>query len=334
VDLVDHAVEQGWSARRACRLLEVNDRRVAAWRDRRDGGEALADAKPGPDVALHALLDWEIDAIVGLYDDWAETDASHRKLAHRGSRLDLVHVSESTVYRVLRAQQLVIPDDRTREPRPKKPWPDWVEYRPLQVWGHDFSAFMAAGVDALVVADLVSRKWLDTLLVPHGRGTSEHIQAIYTRALDAEGLLPEIEARMVAPNVDDRLPVLLAVSDNGPQMISGTTREFMALHALATHYGRPGVPTDQALIESFIGHVKAQWPHLEAITDAATLAAELELVRVEFNTVRLHAGIGYVTPDDEHLGRGPAIRKARRDGLAQARTKRIAYRRQHHNNRT
>jgi hypothetical protein len=23
------------------------------------------------------------------------------------------------------------------------------------------------------------------------------------------------------------------------------------------------------------------------------------------NTVRLHAGIGYVTPDDEHEGRGP-----------------------------
>jgi hypothetical protein len=25
----------------------------------------------------------------------------------------------------------------------------------------------------------------------------------------------------------------------------------------------------------------------------------------------LHAGIGYVTPDDEHEGRGPAIRRAR-----------------------
>lgn len=334
MDLVDHAIEQGWSARRACRLLEVNDRRVASWRVRHDCGESLADAKPGPDEALHALLGWEVDAVIGLFDDWAETDASHRKLAHRGSRLGLVHVSESTVYRVLRDQQLVIPDDRTRQPRPKKPWPDWVEYRPRQVWGHDFSAFMAAGVDALVVADLVSRKWLDTLLVPHGRGTSEHIQAIYVRALDAEGLLPEIEARMVAPNSDDQLPVLLAVSDNGPQMISGTTREFMALHALATHYGRPGVPTDQALIESFIGHVKAQWPHLEAIVDAATLAAELDLVRVEFNTVRLHAGIGYVTPDDEHQGRGPAIRKQRRDGLARARAERIAYRRTSTRNRT
>jgi putative transposase len=43
--------------------------------------------------------------------------------------------------------------------------------------------------------------------------------------------------------------------------------------------------------------------------------------------VRLHASIGYVTPDDEHEGRGDAIRQTRRDGLAAARENRIAYRR-------
>jgi hypothetical protein len=40
-------------------------------------------------------------------------------------------------------------------------------------------------------------------------------------------------------------------------------------------------------------------------------------------TVRLHAGIGYVTPDDEHEGRGEALRQARRDGLDRARLARI-----------
>jgi len=60
----------------------------------------------------------------------------------------------------------------------------------------------------------------------------------------------------------------------------------------------------------------------------------LEQVRVEYNTVRLHAGIGYVTPDDEHEGRGPAIRKARREGLLAARAARIAYRRTNTHDRT
>jgi hypothetical protein len=34
--------------------------------------------------------------------------------------------------------------------------------------------------------------------------------------------------------------------------------------------------------------------------------------------------LGHVTPADEHDERGPAIRKARKDGLAAAREKRIA----------
>jgi transposase InsO family protein len=202
------------------------------------------------------------------------------------------------------------------------------------VWGHDFTAFTRAGRDALGVLDLVSRKWITTLLVPHSRGESEHVQAIYTRALETEKLLGVAEARMVAPNSDEQLPVLLAVSDGGPQMVSGTTREFMALHALAMHVGRPGTPTDQAHIESLWGHVKGEWPHLEQIRDPTMLEAELERIRVEYNTVRLHAGIGYVTPDDEHEGRGERIRKLRQEGLRAAHAARIAYRRGRQQDRT
>jgi putative transposase len=333
--LVDHAVAHGWSTRRACALLEVNDRRVSVWRQRRTAGLALADAPPGPAEALHGLLDWERQAILELFDEWAEIDRSHRKLAHRGSRLDKVFVSESSVLRVLQAENLILPAAPARDAAgPRRPWPEWVEYRPCQVWAHDFSAFARAGRDALAILDLVSRKWITTLLVPRGRGESVHVQAIYTRALELEGLLEEIEARMIAPNSDELLPVLLAVSDNGPQMISGTTREFMALHALAMHTGRPHTPTDQAHIESFFSHLKGECPHLETIDDPGVLATELELTRAEYNGVRLHAGIGYVTPDDEHEGRGHQIRKARREGMRKARADRIAYRRQHPNNRT
>lgn len=71
--------------------------------------------------------------------------------------------------------------------------------------------------------------------------------------------------------------------------------------------------------------MKHEWPHLTRITDPATLRAELETIRIEYNTNRLHSSIGYVTPDDEHYGRGETIRKARRDGLAQAAQARLTY---------
>jgi len=58
-------------------------------------------------------------------------------------------------------------------------------------------------------------------------------------------------------------------------MTAADTREFMALLAIAPHHGRPSTPTDQAHIESFFGHLKADWPHLTELRDAGALDAEL-----------------------------------------------------------
>jgi transposase InsO family protein len=169
------------------------------------------------------------------------------------------------------------------------------------------------------------------------------VEVAFTAALEAENLMEladqrATEALRAALRSGDRqrvhaladagqIPLLLAVSDNGSQMRSHSTREFLAGMAIATRFGRPGTPTDQAGIESLFGHVKTEWPHLERIRDPGTLVAELDRIRPEYNGVRLHAGIGYVTPDDEHEGRGDQIRQARRDGLARAHQMRVAYRR-------
>ena len=78
--------------------------------------------------------------------------------------------------------------------------------------------------------------------------TSTQVELAFTAALDAEGLLAAVDARHDDGRVDlgdddDTRPILLAVSDNGPQMTSGSTREFLALCAIAQHFGRPGTPT-------------------------------------------------------------------------------------------
>ena len=173
-------------------------------------------------------------------------------------------------------------------------------------------------------------------------------------ALQTQGLMQAIEARdreeselLVAAlrsgqadAIDEaiatskQVPLLLTVSDNGPQMRSHSTREFLAGVYIAQRFGRPGTPTDQPWIESLFGHIKGEHPHLETITDPALLEAELTLVRHRYNTIRLHAGIGYVTPEDEHQGRGQAIRQARRDGLTAARQNRIDYRRSKQGNQS
>jgi putative transposase len=312
-------------------VLGLDERRARRWARRAEDGQ-LEDWSPGGNP-VHGLMPWEVAEILALADDWGEIDGSHRKLAHRGSYLGRVWVSPATVFRVLLEHGRVLPHRPAREPAVKAPWPEWVQYRSNQVWGYDLTSFPAAGTQALAIVDLVSRKWIDHLLCPEA--TSLQVQVLFTRALDGEGLLDGIIGRAerladpAAPDADQ--PVLLAVSDNGAQMTSGSTREFMALHAIATHFGRPGVPTDQAPVESFFGHLKHEWPYLGQITDPGDLDRELAAVRRSYNGVRLHAGIGYVTPDDEHAGRGAAIRHARRFGLWRARQQRLAYHRNQRN---
>jgi hypothetical protein len=65
------------------------------------------------------------------------------------------------------------------------------------------------------------------------------------------------------------------------------------------------------------------------LADPILLETELDRIRIDYNSVRLHQGIGWPTPDDEHHQRGEQIREARRQGLQRARQHRL-----NHNHRT
>jgi putative transposase len=150
--LVEHAVRVGgWSARRAAATLGLDHVRVLRWQTRAVLGR-LDDAKPGPDTPVHALLDWERDAICKLAAEWGEVDRSHRKLAHRGSRLDLVHVSESTLLRVLVAAGVHLPVRPARAPRPARAWPAWADLVPGVIYIYDCTHFPASRWCAVAVA--------------------------------------------------------------------------------------------------------------------------------------------------------------------------------------
>jgi putative transposase len=279
LDLVGHARAAGWSARRACGLLGLDHARYHHWALRR-GQDRLADRAPGGHP-LHGLLEWEKAAVVQLFETWGEVDRSHRKLAHRGSRIGVVHVSGSTVRRVLAAEGLVLKGNPPRDPAPRSPWPDWLEWKPNRVWGYEVTHWTRAGVASIAILDIVSRKWIATLTSPEE--TSTQVETAFLAALEAEGLLEladqrATEALRAALNSGDRqrihdltdqgqVPLLLAVSDNGPQMRSHSTREFLA--GLA--------------IETLFGHVKAEWPHLERIRDPANPRGAAHQARILAN---------------------------------------------------
>jgi len=323
--LVDDAVADGWAHTRACEVLGVSDVRVHRWRARLRETGTLEDRAPGGNPT-HRLLAWEEAAILELIEDWGHIDRSHRKLAHRGSYTGTVFVSPSTLLRVSEQHQLTLPGEPPRPPRPAPAMPE-VPWQRNRIWIWDASHFTRARRVAYAIVDVVTRYWIGYLLTTEQSSTQ--VQLLFARALEDQGLLDPATGELLGPDGaplepdEDRAPVLVAWSDNGPEMTAADTRQFMALMAIAQHHGRPGTPTDQAHVESFFSHLKGDWPHLETIRDPAALDAEIDRVRIDYNTVRLHAGIDYVTPADEHHGRGPAIRRARTAGMKRARQERL-----------
>jgi hypothetical protein len=172
-------------------LLGLDHARYHHWVARAAAG-GLDDLPPGGNP-LHGLLDWERAAILQLFEAWGDTDRSHRKLAHRGSRIDLVHVSESTVLRVLAEQGLRLPGNPPREPAPAPGWPEWLEWKPNRIWCYDFTHWTRAGLCSIAIIDVVSGKWLTTLTSPEE--TSTQVEVAFTAALQAEALLDAADAR-------------------------------------------------------------------------------------------------------------------------------------------
>jgi len=318
--LIDQAVADGWAHARACRMLDLADSRAHHWRQRLRETGTLEDRDPGGG-AVHGLLAAEEQAILDLIEQWGPVDRSHRKLAYRGSYTGQVFVSPSTVLRVALKHRVQLPGERFR-PRPAKPPFPEISWEKNRIWIWDATHFTRAKRVAYAIVDVVTRFWIGYLL--SSEQTHTQVQLLFAQALEDQGLAELAEATGRDP---DAAPILVAWSDNGSEMTAVDTRQFMALMAIAQHHGRPGTPTDQAHVESFFSHLKGDWPTLTEIRDPAVLDSELARIRGEYNTVRLHASIGYVTPDDEHHGRGPGIRRARAAGLKRARAQRIKHNR-------
>ena len=108
----------------------------------------------------------------------------------------------------------------------------------------------------MAIIDIVSRKWITTVVSVEE--SSIQVEVAFIDALEAEDLWQAADQCATAALVtalacgdrdavdtaigDGQRPLLLAISDNGPQMRSHSTREFLAGVAIAQQFGRPGQP--------------------------------------------------------------------------------------------
>jgi len=105
LEMFDQAHEVGMTQERLATLLGLERHRLSRWRVQKREG-SLEDSLPGPRQAPHRLLSEERDAFLALAAREDLADASVPVLCAYGSDMDVVHLSPSTGYRLLKEAHL------------------------------------------------------------------------------------------------------------------------------------------------------------------------------------------------------------------------------------
>lgn len=86
-------------------------------------------------------------------------------------------------------------------------------------------------------------------------------------------------------------------SDNGTELTSNAILTWTADSGVDWHYIAPGKPVQNAFIESFNGRLRDEFLNETTFTSLAQARALLEEWRRDYNGVRPHSSIGWLTPD-------------------------------------
>jgi putative transposase len=264
------------------------------WYDRhsRGGPEALNDRSPRPDRVWNRIPDGVRQRIIQLALD--EPALSPRELAVRFTDSQSYFVSEASVYRLLKAHDLIASPafivikaadafkDKTMAPN--QLWQTDFTYLKVIGWGWFYLSTVLDDFSRYIVA------WkLCTTM------KAEDVTATLDLALQASGLDQAKPA--------DR-PRLL--SDNGSSYIAGDLAKWLDARNIKHLRGAPYHPMTQGKIERWHQTLKNRIL-LENYFLPGDLQAQIEAFVADYNHRRYHESIDNLTPADVYCGRGRAI---------------------------
>jgi len=310
MDTITECENQGVKRTDVCTLLQIEERRVRRWFTKDD----LADAKPGPEHAPHAILPEEREAIVALAKDERYVDDSHRVLTAKGVDGGQIAVSASTVYRVMRSEKLTT--DRSgrshRSGKSRKPdRPELTGRDQRWCWDISYLRTLVSGVFLYlyVLMDEYSRK-----VVAHRVSwymTHKEGMELVEMGLENEHL------------TKDQVEILSLYNDRGAQMKAKPFMKMLEVLGISQKFSRPRTPNDNPFVESLFATTKGAPQYPGEFTDDRAGIAYFESYFNFYNNVRLHGKIGYVTPAQRHSGADKAILAARKERCENARAQRL-----------
>ena len=292
----------GVSARCSCAILTIAHRRVVRWQAHVRQGLGLADATPGPREALHRLRPEEIESITAMAQSQEHVDLSHRILAVTACDQGRFFASFSTVYRVLKAGNLMTArgpggahHGRSLAPVRK------VLTGPNQRWCRDISYLLTFEKGVYVYLSLL----LDEFSRKAVQWRISWAQTAAEGRLLLEGGLGD-ENILDLPG--DERPELL--NDRGRQMKAKPIRQLCEDHQMPHLFARPRTPNDNPFIESAFSTVKRAPEYPGHFRDDAQAVTCFEGYFDWYNHEHHHSALDYVTPQQAHEGlRGKIVQQ-------------------------
>ena len=285
-------------AKRTLDQLGIARRTFYRWYDRyREGGpEALADRPSRPGRVWNRIPDTIQSQIIELALE--QSELSPRELAVRFTDEKHYFVSEASVYRLLKAHDLITSPafvvikaaDRFHTPTT----------RPNQMWQTDFTYFKIIGWGWM---------YLSTVLDDYSRYI---IAWRLCSTMRAEDVTDTLELALTASGCDQahvlHKPRLL--SDNGPSYIAAELSEWIEAQNMSHVRGAPLHPQTQGKIERWHQTLKNRIL-LDNYFLPGDLERQIEAFVEHYNHRRYHESLDNVTPADAYFGRAEAIIKQR-----------------------
>ena len=302
-ELIEAIEATPFSALQACKVLGLSADRFYRWRTR----ESLVDKPPIAKLAPHKLLEGEQEEIVRYSLEHPEQ--RHRELWYNLAREEKVHVCPSSVYRVLKSEDLVPPHSFGKPHRDKvKPDPT----APHEDWMVDITYIPIQAVDwyLIVLLDVYSRYIVGWAL--SSSMTWHDVQGVVDFAIEDCGLRDS----QTKPRLHN---------DNGSQLKAKKLRQWLREIGILQDFSRPKVPEDLAILERFMRTVKQGEVYLGEYVDQYEARDGIDQFIGYYNHHRPHQSLGYVTPYDKLIGRAEEIIQERREHhlAAQQRRKEI-----------
>lgn len=226
----------------------------------------------------------------------------YRRLAFMMLDADVVAVSPSSVYRVLRQAGVIKP----RHHKPSLKGKGFQQpLRAHQHWHVDISYINVAGTFFSLCSLL--------------DGSSRFLVHWEIRETMTEAEVETIIQRARERFPDERPRI---ISDNGPQFIAKDFKEFIRICGMTHVRTSPYYPQSNGKMERWYKTLKGECIRVKTPLSLADARRIVEDFVAHYNTVRLHSAIGYVAPADKLAGRDRQIFAERDRKLDAARERR------------